>query len=366
MRTPRLILMVVVMTAGACLIVLSQKIYAQEVRNSDVVVVNIPTSNGGFTPVKLIKQGSGYIGPQGEYYKGNPTVQQLEVLYGNNSYTQTSLNSFSVTIAPPPLPVYVQPALPAPNYIWTPGYWAHIPLLGYYWVPGTWVVAPAVGLLWTPGYWYWRGGYYVWSEGYWGSHIGFYGGIHYGFGYDGVGFRGGHWHHGVFINKTVSVMNITNNTYNTTNNVIDNNSTTNNAASFNGGVGGTSAKPTPAEQIAAKEKHFPPTAGQKFHVQAASRNHALLASVNNGKPAIAATPRPGMFGGKGVVAAKGARILNPAVAKHTQPVILQGVAHSRTLPNGQPMLYDDKKSKKTPSSVEHKSSGESHSEDKEP
>ena len=40
MRTPRLILMVVVMTAGACLIVLSQKIYAQEVRNSDVVVVN--------------------------------------------------------------------------------------------------------------------------------------------------------------------------------------------------------------------------------------------------------------------------------------------------------------------------------------
>ena len=56
----------------------------------------------------------------------------------------------SITIAPPVLPVYVQPALPGPGYIWTPGYWAY----GdddYYWVPGTWVLPPTVGLLWTPG-----------------------------------------------------------------------------------------------------------------------------------------------------------------------------------------------------------------------
>ncbi len=30
----------------------------------------------------------------------------------------------SVGIAPPALPVYVQPPIPAPGYIWTPGYWA--------------------------------------------------------------------------------------------------------------------------------------------------------------------------------------------------------------------------------------------------
>jgi hypothetical protein len=39
-----------------------------------------------------------------------------------------------VTIAPPVLPVYVQPACPGDGYIWTPGYWAYGPD-GYYWVP---------------------------------------------------------------------------------------------------------------------------------------------------------------------------------------------------------------------------------------
>src|SRR4051812_14202046 len=40
----------------------------------------------------------------------------------------------SVTVAPPVLPVYVQPACPGDGYIWTPGYWAYGPD-GYYWVP---------------------------------------------------------------------------------------------------------------------------------------------------------------------------------------------------------------------------------------
>ncbi|WP_442958225.1 hypothetical protein [Pinisolibacter sp.] len=30
----------------------------------------------------------------------------------------------SVTIAPPALPVYVQPPIPGPGYHWIPGYWA--------------------------------------------------------------------------------------------------------------------------------------------------------------------------------------------------------------------------------------------------
>src|SRR5215467_1215559 len=73
----------------------------------------------------------------------------------------------SITIAPPALPVYTQPIIPGPGYIWTPGYWAWGPG-GYFWVPGTWVLPPAVGLLWTPGYWVWRNGFYVWNAGYWG------------------------------------------------------------------------------------------------------------------------------------------------------------------------------------------------------
>src|SRR5260370_32976851 len=91
----------------------------------------------------------------------------------------------SITIAPPVLQVYVQPAIPGPGYIWTPGYWAY----GdddYYWVPGTWVLPPAVGLLWTPGYWGWRDGIYAWNGGYWGPRIGFYGGVKYRFGHNWV------------------------------------------------------------------------------------------------------------------------------------------------------------------------------------
>ena len=52
----------------------------------------------------------------------------------------------SVNIAPPVIPVYVQPPIPAPGYLWTPGYWAWGPA-GYYWVPGTWVLPPDPDLL---------------------------------------------------------------------------------------------------------------------------------------------------------------------------------------------------------------------------
>ena len=49
---------------------------------SNTITINVPNSRGGFTPVLLTKKGNGYIGPQGEYYKGHPTVEQLKVLYG--------------------------------------------------------------------------------------------------------------------------------------------------------------------------------------------------------------------------------------------------------------------------------------------
>ena len=66
----------------------------------------------------------------------------------------------SITVAPPVLPVYVQPLCPGAGYLWTPGYWAYGDA-GYFWVPGVWVLPPRVGVLWTTGYWGWRGGLYA-------------------------------------------------------------------------------------------------------------------------------------------------------------------------------------------------------------
>jgi len=199
----------------------------------------------------------------------------------------------SVGIAPPPLPVYEQPVIPAAGYMWTPGYWAWGPG-GYFWVPGTWVQPPQVGVLWTPGYWGWSGGAYAFNAGYWGPHVGFYGGVNYGFGFGGVGYEGGYWNHGQFAYNT-SVNNVSNvhitNVYNKT--VINN--TTVNRTSFNGGTGGIQARPTAQEQAAVRENHIQPTAAQVQHVNQAQSNPQLRASENGGRPAIAATARPGDF-----------------------------------------------------------------------
>lgn len=50
--------------------------------DGEAVVINIPNANGGYTPIALKKYKTGYIGPQGEYYEGHPTVAQLQTLYG--------------------------------------------------------------------------------------------------------------------------------------------------------------------------------------------------------------------------------------------------------------------------------------------
>src|SRR5277367_3478020 len=151
----------------------------------------------------------------------------------------------SIAIAPPELPVYEQPICPADGYIWTPGYWAYGDA-DYYWVPGTWIEAPEVGFLWTPGWWGWGDGGYFFHTGYWGPHIGFYGGIDYGFGYFGNGYEGGRWDNGhFFYNRSVTNVNVTNihNVYNTT--VI--NHTTETRVSYNGGSGGIARRPTAEE-----------------------------------------------------------------------------------------------------------------------
>jgi hypothetical protein len=210
-----------------------------------------------------------------------------------------------ITVAPPPLPVYEQPICPDDGYIWTPGYWAYdSDIADYYWVPGTWVMAPEVGFLWTPAYWGWGGDRFVFYDGYWGPLVGFYGGINYGFGYFGVGFEGGRWDNGhFFYNQAVSNVNVTV-IHNVYNNRVEERSE--NRVSYNGGEGGLSARPTPQQEAAARERHLPPVAAQKQHMQEARSNPQQRASVNRGKPEIAATPKPGAYKDRGVVQSKSA------------------------------------------------------------
>lgn len=201
---------------------------------------------------------------------------------------------FSVRMAPPLIPVYTQPLCPGPGYLWTPGYWAWDDDEGYYWVPGTWVLAP-VGMLWTPGWWEWNEGFYVFHLGYWGPHVGFYGGIDYGFGYPGEGFYGGQWRGSDFYyNRSVSNVTVTNirNFYNKT--VIVKNTTVN-RVSYNGGNGGIKARPTWQERAVEQERHQAPLPVQVHHQQAAAQKRELFARANQGRPPVAATVRPADF-----------------------------------------------------------------------
>jgi len=206
--------------------------------------------------------------------------------------------------APPPLPVYEQPEVPGPGYLWTPGYWAWNGET-YYWVPGTWVRPPRPAVLWTPGYWgAGDGGVFIFHAGYWGAHVGFYGGISYGHGYNGEGYEGGRWNNNKEFeyNTAVNSVNVTN-IHNTYNKTVINNITINNI-SYNGGNGGVGARPTAQEQAAQHEEHLRPTPEQAQHVQAASNNRALFISENHGAPPIAATPRPGAFNDHAVIPAR--------------------------------------------------------------
>src|SRR5271166_1523866 len=250
--------------------------------------------------------------------------------------------SISISFAPPELPVYEQPLCPGDGYLWTPGYWAYADD-DYYWVPGTWVMAPEPGLLWTPAYWGWGGNGYVFYDGYWGPHVGFYGGISYGYGYFGEGYEGGRWDNGhFFYNRSVNNVNVTeiHNVYNTT--VI--NSTTVNRVSYNGGNGGIGARPTSQDEAVAHEKHIPAVAVQTQHAQAARTNPEQRASVNHGKPAVAATPKPGAFSDRAAVPANaaGAPYNPPAKRAAAQPAANTPAAHPENnatrpaQPNNQP------------------------------
>jgi len=231
------------------------------------------------------------------------------------SFAQVAVG-ISVGFAPPELPVYEQPLCPGDGYIWTPGYWAWDGE-DYYWVPGTWILAPEVGFFWTPPYWGWGGSAFLFHEGYWGPAIGFYGGINYGFGYFGHGYEGGRWDNGhFFYNRTVNNINVTeiHNVYNTR--VTYN---TESHVSYNGGQGGINARATSEEEAAARGRHVPPVAAQTQHMEAARGNQELRASVNHGRPPIAATAKPGEFRGGVTPATSQAHYNPPAKGANNAP-----------------------------------------------
>ncbi len=219
--------------------------------------------------------------------------------------------------APPPLPDYDQPPITTEGDMWTPGYWAWNGY-EYFWVPGTWIEPPQAGLLWTPGYWGFIGGVYAFHRGYWGEHVGFYGGVDYGFGYGGAGYEGGHWDNGrFFYNRAVTNIGRVDivNVYNQPVTIIERS-----RASFNGGPNGLDVKPTAAELDAAKEKHVAPTSDQLHNARVAGRTESAFVSANKGKPRVAATAKPGEFKGAAVVPAKaGGGPLKPAGATPGAP-----------------------------------------------
>lgn len=257
----------------------------------------------------------------------NP-VMLLVVILLVVSGTSIAQVAISVSFGPPALPVYTQPICPAPGYIWVPGYWAWDPNYGdYYWVPGTWVLAPQTGYLWTPPWWGWNDGAYLFHPGYWGPSVGFYGGINYGYGYYGHGYEGGRWNNGTFYyNRAVNNINVTNirNYYSV--------SVPNRAGgrvSYNGGTGGIEARPTSAEEAAGRERHIGAVAAQTQQVDAAKNNQQLRATVNKGRPPVAATSKPGSFSGAGVVraSAAGAPYHPPAKAAAPEASSKQNVPH---------------------------------------
>ena len=165
--------------------------------------------------------------------------------------------AISITVTPPPLPVYEQPLCPGEDYIWTPGYWAwDTDDDDYYWVPGTWVLVPEPGLLWTPPYWAWVDASFVFYDGYWGPRSGLLRRhrVRLRLLRERVRRRPlGEWtlllqpyreqrecHH---YSQCVQH---------------DNHNTTINHVSYNGGQGGVNARPTPEEEAAAHERHVPP------------------------------------------------------------------------------------------------------------
>ena len=142
----------------------------------------------------------------------------------------------------------------------------------------------------------------------------------------GSGFQGGYWRNNQFYYNR-SVNNIHGGDFH---NVYERNVDRREVShvSYNGGHGGLSARPTAAQEAAARQHHVEATREQTEHLQAARQDRSQFASVNHGHPAVAATPKPGDFKGNGVVRSSGA----PAANNAKTPARPNEAAHNAKTP----------------------------------
>jgi len=157
----------------------------------------------------------------------------------------------SVAFAPPVLPVYEQPPCPEPGWMWSPGYWAY--------------------------------------------HVGYYGGVNYGFGYMGIGFVGGMWRGHDFVYNT-AIMRVDqgriHNTY-IDRNIVERNTIVNDRhVSFSGGRDGIHHDPMPEERLAERDQHVAVSSYQAQHESAARSDRNSYFKNNNGRPSSLAVARP--------------------------------------------------------------------------
>ncbi|MBV8552344.1 MAG: YXWGXW repeat-containing protein [Acidobacteriaceae bacterium] len=74
----------------------------------------------------------------------------------------------SAELGPPPPPLVYGPigAAPAPDYVWTEGYYQYFEG-GWEWRPGRWVRPPHRGDIWVKPYWQREGSGYRFHHGHW-------------------------------------------------------------------------------------------------------------------------------------------------------------------------------------------------------
>jgi hypothetical protein len=100
---------------------------------------------------------------------------------------------------------------------------------------------------------------------------------------------GGRWNNGHFFSNS-SVNNLSGgNFHNVYNEKVDNDSE--NRASFNGGRGGTDARPTADQEAAVNQMHIPAVVAQTRQVLAARANPEQRAGVSYGNPALGSTAK---------------------------------------------------------------------------
>lgn len=207
-----------------------------------------------------------------------------------------------VSVAPPSLPSYDQPLIPADGYLWVPGFWAwrkSVP--DYFWVPGTWVRPPQSGLLWTPPYWSRAGDAYSFHPGYWAKEVGFYGGIEYGFGYTGKSYRGGRWSKDAFYydracNNLGSIE--------IANGYGDASASAGNSSCVSDDADRAVARPSRDGSELTDTRRIEATPEQRRHFELAAMDRSLYSKLNGGAPAVAATPHAGVLTGDGITASR--------------------------------------------------------------